>query len=35
MFGSVSVLVFLAVVTAALFILAVAFDSNRGEDPFS
>jgi hypothetical protein len=35
MLGSVSALVFLAVVTAAIFILAVAFDSNRGEDPWS
>jgi hypothetical protein len=35
MFDSVSVLVFLAVVTAAVFILAVAFDSNRGDEPWS
>jgi hypothetical protein len=35
MFGSFSVLVLLAVVTAGIFILAVAFDSNRGEDPWS
>ena len=35
MFGSVSALVLLAVVTAAIFILAIASNSNSGEDPWS